>query len=87
MKKFLIELKRNMKNKDKKYCYNNRKSIMVSLDDSIYHKLSDFIEVTEWANGEGWDIILSNNKDQTFSLHETEFDEIKKMIKQLNKNG
>lgn len=76
-----------MKNKDKKYCYNNRKSIMVSLDDSIYHKLSDFIEVTEWANGEGWDIILSNNKDQTFSLHETEFDEIKKMIKQLNKNG
>lgn len=76
-----------MKNKDKKYSYNNRKSIMVSLDDSIYHKLSDFIEVTEWTNGEGWDIILSNNKDQTFSLHETEFDEIKKMIKQLNKNG
>jgi len=76
-----------MKNKDKKYSYNNRKSIMVSLDDSIYHKSSDFIEVTEWANGEGWDIILSSNNVQTFSLHETEFDEIKKMIKQLNKNG
>ena len=76
-----------MKNKDKKYSYNNRKSIMVSLDDSIYHKPIDFIEVTEWANGEGWDIILSNNNDQTFSLHESEFDVIKKMIKQLNKNG
>ena len=75
-----------MSKKDKKYEYNNRKSIMVSLGDSIYHKSSDFIEVTEWANGEGWDIILSSNNGQTFSLHETEFDEIKKMIKQLNKN-
>ena len=73
-----------MAKKDKKYEYNNRKSIMVSLSDSIYHKSSDFIEVTEWANGEGWDIILSSNNGQTFSLHETEFDEIKKMIKQLN---
>ena len=73
-----------MSKKDKKYEYNNRKSIMVSLSDSIYHKSSDFIEVTEWANGEGWDIILSSNNGQTFSLHETEFDEIKKMIKQLN---
>lgn len=47
--------------KDKKYEYNNRKSIMVSLGDSIYHKSSDFIEVTEWANGEGYDIILRSN--------------------------
>ena len=70
--------------KDKKYNYNNRKSIMVSLDDSIYHKPSDFIEVTEWANGEGWDITLDTNNNQTFSLHESEFDEIKKMIKHLN---
>lgn len=74
-----------MNNKNRIYNHYNRKSIFLSLNDSIYHKIGDFIEVTEWKNGEGYDIVLSSNNGQVFSLHESEFYEIKKMIKELKK--
>ena len=48
-----------------------------------YHKGSDFIEVTEWSNGEGWDVQI--NDDKHFSLHDTEFEMLKKLIKKLDK--
>ena len=41
----------------------NRKSI--SDDLSIYDYLAkkgDFIEVTEWANGEGWDVTINERQ-------------------------
>ena len=41
----------------------NRKSI--SDDLSIYDflaKKGDFIEVTEWANGEGWDVTINERQ-------------------------
>lgn len=61
--------------------FNKRKSAMVMLDD-IYHKDSDYIEVCQWSNGEGWDISIS---DKTiFSLHYTEYEAMKKLIKKLN---
>ena len=59
-----------------------RKSAMASLKDCPWHKDHNFIEVTEWANGEGWDIIIS---DKNFSLHFTEWDALKKLIKKLDK--
>lgn len=58
----------------------NRKSAFIS-PIGPYHKEHDFIEVTEWTNGEGWDITISDNKQ--FSLHFTEFDLIKKLIEHL----
>lgn len=61
--------------------FNKRKSAMVMLDD-IYHNDSDYIELCQWSNGEGWDISIS---DKTiFSLHYTEYEAIKKLIKKLN---
>jgi hypothetical protein len=64
-----------------KYSFEKRKSINVQLDDG-FHKEHDFMEVTEWTNGEGWDICIN---EKLFSLHFTEFDMLKKMIKKLNK--
>ena len=50
----------------------------------IWHKKGDFIEVTEWSNGEGWDICVNNNHiERTISLHETEWSVLKKLIKHL----
>jgi hypothetical protein len=60
---------------------NNRRAIMQPLNTGI-HKDHDFIEVTEWTNGEGWDVTLS---DRSFSLHYTEFRMLKKIIKHLEK--
>lgn len=57
-----------------------RKSVMMSLNEYPWHKGHDFIEVTEWSNGEGWDITIS---DKNFSLHFTEYDALKKLIKKL----
>ena len=41
----------------------NRKSVTDSLKKyDCLAKDSDFIEVTEWYNGEGWDISINDNK-------------------------
>lgn len=41
---------------------------------------SSFIEVTEWTNGEGWDITID---DKRISLHYTELDAINYLVKHL----
>ena len=46
-------------------------------------KDSDFIEVTEWANGEGWDITLD---DKVISLTWGQLDAIDYLIKVLQYN-
>lgn len=43
-------------------------------------KDSDFIEVTEWANGEGWDISLN---DKLVSLTYGQLEAIKYLVKAL----
>lgn len=43
-------------------------------------KDSDFIEVTEWANGEGWDISLN---DKLISLTYGQLEAIKYLVKAL----
>jgi hypothetical protein len=62
----------------------NRKSLMVELKDFDHlAKKNDFIEVTEWGNGEGYDITLSDN--QIISITIGQFNAIKKLIKLYNK--
>ena len=61
---------------------NDRKALMATLNDA-WHKEHDFIEVTEWSNGEGYDIRISD--EPTFSLHFTEWDVLKKLIKKFDK--
>ena len=62
----------------------NRKSLMVELKDFDYlAEKNDFIEVTEWKNGEGYDIALSDK--QIISITIGQFNAIKKLIKVFNK--
>lgn len=44
-------------------------------------KDSDFIEVTEWANGEGWTIVIN---DRCIPLHYDELNAINYLVKVLN---
>ena len=45
------------------------KSVNFSLRNFTYGKDSDYIVVTEWANGDGWDITIN---DKQISLHSGE---------------
>lgn len=59
----------------------NKKSVSENLDkfSPIFNK-TDFIEVTEWTNGEGWDITIN---DKVISLHEDELEAINYLTKVL----
>lgn len=63
---------------------NQRRAVNAELDGG-YNKLGDFIEVTEWSNGEGYDVtIATSSKQESFSLHFTEWKALKKLIKYLD---
>jgi hypothetical protein len=64
----------------KKIELSKRASAFVNLHDA-WHKKHDYVEVTEWTNGEGWDIAISDSK--MISLHFTEFEAIKALIDAL----
>jgi hypothetical protein len=67
---------------------NNRKAIFTELKEYCYLAGEhDFIEVTEWTNGEGFDINISNKLSTTiFPLTHGEFKALKKLIKTLSKD-
>lgn len=46
--------------------------------------LDDFIEVSMWHNGEGFDAHLSSHGDQFFHLSWGQFKALKKLIKELD---
>jgi hypothetical protein len=66
---------------------NNRRAIfseLVGYCPSAKEGKGDFIEVTEWTNGEGFDIVVSNVTMNTkFSLTHGEFKLLKKLVKYL----
>jgi quinol monooxygenase YgiN len=47
-------------------------------------KPNDFIEVSLWHNGEGFDAHLSSHSEQSFKLTWGEFKALKKLIKELD---
>ena len=47
-------------------------------------KPGDFIEVSLWYNGEGFDAYLSSNGNQSFRLTWGQFKALKKLIKELD---
>lgn len=54
---------------------------------------NDYIEVTEWSNGEGYDVLIttyntenSTYKDLEFRLTNGQFDALKKCIKKIEKD-
>jgi hypothetical protein len=46
-------------------------------------KPDDFIEVSLWNNGEGFDLHLSSHAEQRIGLSWAEFKALKKLIKEL----
>jgi hypothetical protein len=71
-----------MKKESTKIEFNERRSVSSPLTDA-WHEENDFMEVTEWSNGEGWDVQINDN--QHFSIHFTEWEMLKKLIKTLEK--
>lgn len=50
-----------------------RKSVNDSLKKyCVYAKDNDYIEITEWTNGEGWDINISDEKRISLTFGELE---------------
>lgn len=64
-----------------------RKSVHIELKEYCHFaKPSDFVEITEWTNGEGYTINISSGfDDKIINVTHGEFDAIKKCIKFLNK--
>lgn len=61
----------------------SRKSITAKLKTfSPIFRDSDWIEVTEWTNGDGWDISIGDNKH--LSLHIDELEAINFLCKYLD---
>jgi hypothetical protein len=50
----------------------------------VIAKPDDFMEVSLWYNGEGFDVILSTNGEQRFCLTWGQFKALKKIIKELD---
>jgi hypothetical protein len=48
------------------------------------YKLDDFIEVSLWNNGEGFDAHLSSHAEQCIRLSWGEFKALKKLVKELD---
>lgn len=54
-------------------------------DFDFFAKPDDFVEVSLWHNGEGFDVHLSSSNDQTIQLTWGQFKAIKKLVKELDK--
>jgi len=67
----------------------NRKAIFSPLKEYCIfsvHEESDYMEVTKWANGDGFDVeVRAKGLDTRFQISYGQFDLLKKLVKQLNK--
>lgn len=63
-----------------------RKSVMADMKkfSPVFNNSFDFIEVTEWANGEGWDITINQRH---FHLHMDELSAINYLTAYLEYNN
>ena len=63
-----------------------RKSVFTDLKEFDFHyKDGDYIEVTKWYNGEGFDIDLSTSCGGKVSLTWGQFKALKKAVKKLDR--
>jgi len=62
----------------------NKKSVFSELKEFDHlAKEHDYIEITEWHNGEGFDIDINSYSDKKISLTWGEFKALKKLVKKL----
>ena len=52
----------------------------------VFAKDHSYIEVTEWKNGDGFDVDINSTENNRFQLTNGEFRALKKMIKILHKS-
>jgi hypothetical protein len=79
--------------KNDKIQISNRKAAFAELKDFCLFSMGperkdtgDFLEVTKWTNGEGYDIHISNRDgDRMIHLTLGEYEAIKKCIKEIEK--
>ena len=73
-----------MKNKDVKIERYKRKTVMTNLEPFDHlAKDYDFIEISQWYNGEGFDVEISTSNSQRFQLTWGEYDALKYLIKRM----
>ena len=72
--------------KKKEFKTAKRDSVFSEIGEFCYlSKDTDFLEVTGWSNGDGFDVNLSSyNGEQNMSLTYGQYKLLKKLIKQLN---
>lgn len=71
----------NMKNKNK-ISISERKAAFVELIDfCVFANKDDYMEVTKWTNGQGYDIDINGKKHISMTIGE--FDALKTIIKKL----
>lgn len=74
-----------MSNK-KEFKISERKTIFSGLPPhDVCAKEDSYVEVTEWTNGEGYDISIYNHSERNISIGWSEFRLLKKLIKELEK--
>jgi hypothetical protein len=74
-----------MKDKPKIDSY-ERKSVFAELKSfCVFADEHDFIEVTEWKNGEGFDVEMQGKLQERFQMTHGEFRALKTLVKKLNK--
>ena len=62
----------------------NRKAVFDYLAEyDVLSKKHSFIEITEWNNGEGFDVDIYNGGSVSFGITWGEFDAMKKLVKKL----
>lgn len=69
---------------------NHRKAANVDLGKfSIYGHKNDWLEVTEWTNGEGIDVLIhyANDHDETDHIFKLSYDELTAIVNIVNKFG
>ena len=73
-----------MEIKMKKY---TRNAIFTELKEFDYlSKEDDFIEITEWYNGEGFDVTINSFGNFNFQLTWGQYKALRKLIKKLEKD-
>lgn len=65
-------------------CYKLEAAFASLRDFDILAKPDDFIEVSLWHNGEGFDAHLSSHAEQSIRMSWGEFKALKKLIKELD---
>lgn len=76
-----------MKNKHVDITTQTKTSMYCDLQpfDPGFAKDYDFVEITEWSNGEGFDILIETTKRERFSLTWGQYEAVKHLVKKLNK--